>query len=92
MKILFQGLISVRTVRGSSSSNDVLSDHQVGHGIPGADNAAQVVHLTPVQIGQIVSNAVSQTLTHQTQQVREVVCVCVCGVCFITLTDRAPTV
>ena len=37
----------------------------VGHEIPGADDGAQVVQLTPIQIAQIVSNAVSQALTHQ---------------------------
>ena len=40
----------------------------VGHEIPGADDGAQVVHLTQIQIAQIVSNAVSQALTHQIQQ------------------------
>ena len=37
----------------------------VGHEIPGADDGAQVVQLTQIQIAQIVSNAVSQALTHQ---------------------------
>ena len=37
----------------------------VGHEIPGADDGAQVVQLTQIQIAQIVSNAVSQTPTHQ---------------------------
>ena len=41
----------------------------VGHEIPGADNGAQVVQLTRTQIAQIVSNAVSQALTHQMQQI-----------------------
>ena len=40
----------------------------VGHAIPGADDGAQVVQLTQIQIAQIVSNAVSQALTHQIQQ------------------------
>ena len=40
----------------------------VGHGISGADDGAQVVQLTQIQIAQIVSNAVSQALTHQIQQ------------------------
>ena len=39
----------------------------VGHEIPGADDGAQVVQLTQLQIAQIVSNAVSQALTHQIQ-------------------------
>ena len=37
----------------------------VGHGIPGAEDGAQVVQLTQIQIDQIVSNAVSRALTHQ---------------------------
>ena len=40
----------------------------VGHGIPEADDGAQVVQLTRIQIAQFVSNAVIQTLTHQIQQ------------------------
>ena len=44
-------------------------DPQVGSDIPGADDGAQVVQLTQRQIAQIVSNAVSQALTHQMQQV-----------------------
>ena len=44
-------------------------DPQVGHGIPGADDGAQVVQLTQMQIAQIVNNAVSQALTHQMQQI-----------------------
>ena len=42
----------------------------VGHGIPGADDGAQMVQLTQIQIAQIVSNAVSQALTHHMQQIR----------------------
>ena len=42
----------------------------VGHEIPGADDGAQMVQLTQIQIAQIVSNAVSQALTHQMQQIR----------------------
>ena len=37
----------------------------VGHEIPGADDGAQGVQLTQIQIAQIVSNVVSQALTHQ---------------------------
>ena len=44
-------------------------DPQVGHEISGADDGAQVVQLTQMQIAQIVSNAVSQALTHQMQQI-----------------------
>ena len=57
----------------SFQGNQGVVDPQVGHEIPGADDGAQVVHLTPVQIAQIVSNAVSQALTNQTQQLREMV-------------------
>ena len=35
---------------------------QVGHEIPGADDGAQVVQLTQMQIAQIVSNAESQVI------------------------------
>ena len=45
-------------------------DPQVGHETPGADDGAQVVQLTQMQIAQIVSNAVSQALTHEMQQKR----------------------
>ena len=44
-------------------------DPQIGHEIPGADDGAQVVQLTQMQIAQIASNAVSQALTHQMQQI-----------------------
>ena len=44
-------------------------DPQVGHEIPGADDGAQVVQLRQMQIAQIVSNTVSQALTHQMQQI-----------------------
>ena len=40
----------------------------VGHEIPGANAGTQVIQLAHVQIAQIVSNAVSQSLTHQVQQ------------------------
>ena len=57
----------------SFHGNQGAVDPQVGHEIPGADDGAQVVQLTPVQIAQIVSNAVSLALTNQTQQLREMV-------------------
>ena len=44
-------------------------DSLVGHEIPGADDGTQVVQLTQIQIAQIVSNAVSQALIHQMQQI-----------------------
>ena len=40
----------------------------VGHKIHGANDGAQAIQLTQVQIAQIVSNTVSQALTHQIQQ------------------------
>ena len=45
-------------------------DPQLGHGIPGSDDGAQVVQLTQMQIAQNVSNAVSQALTQQMLQTR----------------------
>ena len=45
-------------------------DSLVGHKLSGADDGAQVVQLTQIQIAQIVSNAVSQPLTHQMQQIK----------------------
>ena len=42
---------------------------QVGHEIPWADDGAQVVQLTQMQIAQIVSSAEGQALTHQMQQI-----------------------
>ena len=53
----------------SFQGNQGAVDPQVGHEIPGADDGAQVVQLTPVQIAQIVTNAVSQALTQHMQQV-----------------------
>ena len=44
----------------------------IGHEIPWADDGAQVVQLTQLQIAQIVSNAVSQALTHQMQQIENI--------------------
>ena len=52
--------------RGNQGEVDPLVG--VGHEVPGADDGAQVVQLTQIQIAQIVSNAVSQALTHQIQQ------------------------
>ena len=53
----------------SFQSNQGEVNPQVGHENPGADDGAQVVQLTQMQIAQIVSNAVSQALTHQMQQI-----------------------
>ena len=74
LNFLFLGLISLRTQR--QQAVEAMSfqgtrgevDSQVGHEIPEADDGAQVVQLTQIQIAQIVSNAVSQALTHQIQQ------------------------
>ena len=41
---------------------------QVEHGIPGAEEGAQVMQLTQVQLAQIVSSAVSQALIQYVQQ------------------------
>ena len=45
-------------------------DPQVGHEIPGAEEGAQIMQLTQVQLAQIVinSSAVSQVLTQHMQQ------------------------
>ena len=53
----------------SFQGNQEEVDPQVGHEIPGADYGAQVVQLTQMQTAQAVSNAVSQALTHQMQQI-----------------------
>ena len=54
--------------QGSQGEVDLLVG--VGHEISEADDGAQVVQLTQIQIAQIVSNAVSQALTRQMQQIR----------------------
>ena len=41
---------------------------QVEHEIPGAEEGAQMMQLTQVQLAQIVSSAVSQALTQHVQQ------------------------
>ena len=53
----------------SFQGNQSEVDPQVGHEIPGADDGTQVVQLTQMQVAQIVSNAVSQALTHRMQQI-----------------------
>ena len=53
----------------SFQSNQGEVDPQEGHEIHGADDDAQVVQLTQMQIAQIVSNAVSQALTHKIQKI-----------------------
>ena len=51
-----------------SNQGQVDSSVRVGHEISGANDCAQVVQLMRIQIAQIASNAVSQALTHQVQQ------------------------
>ena len=72
MKFLFldlslyvdRAVVEVMSAQGTQGEENPL----VGHEIPGAEDGAQVIQLTQVQIAQIVSNAVSQALTHQLQQ------------------------
>ena len=74
MKFLFldlslyvdRAVVEVMSAQGTQGEENPLV--RVGHEIPGAEDGAQVVQLTQVQIAQIVSNAVSQALTHQLQQ------------------------
>ena len=74
MKFLFldlslyvdRAVVEVMSAQGTQGEENPLVG--VGHEIPGAENDAQVIQLTQVQIAQIVSNAVSQALTHQLQQ------------------------
>ena len=42
---------------------------QVGHEIPGAEQGAQMMQLTQIQLAQIISSAVSQALTQHVQQI-----------------------
>ena len=51
------------STQGTQGEGDPLVG--AGHEIPGANDGAQVIQLTQVEIAQIVSNAVSQALTHQ---------------------------
>ena len=55
----------VMSAQGTQGEVDPLVG--VGHEIPGANDGAQVIQLTQVEIAQIISNAVSQALTHQIQ-------------------------
>ena len=74
MKFLFldlslyvdRAVVEVMSAQGTQGEETSLVG--VGHGIPGAEDGAQVIQLTQVQIAQIVSNAVNQALTHQLQQ------------------------
>ena len=74
MKFLFldlslyvdRAVVEVMSAQGTQGEENPLVG--VGHEIPGAEDGAQVIQLTQVQIAQIVSNAVSQALTHQLQQ------------------------
>ena len=75
MKFLFldlslyvdRAVVEVMSAQGTQGEENPLVGG-VGHEIPGAEDGAQVIQLTQVQIAQIVSNAVSQALTHQLQQ------------------------
>ena len=75
MKFLFldlslyvdRAVVEVMSAQGTQGEENPLLVG-VGHEIPGAEDGAQVIRLTQVQIAQIVSNAVSQALTHQLQQ------------------------
>ena len=42
---------------------------QVGHEMPGAEEGAQIMQLTQLQLAQIVSSAVSQALTQHMQHI-----------------------
>ena len=74
MKFLFldlslyvdRAVVEVMSAQGTQGEENPLVG--VGHEIPGAEDGAQVIQLTQVQFAQIVSNAVSQTLTHQLQK------------------------
>ena len=71
MKFLFLGTLTeaavvVMSAQGTQGEVDPLVG--IGHETPGANDGAQVIQLTQVEIAQIVSNAVSQALTHQIQQ------------------------
>ena len=61
-----RAVVEVMSAQGTQGEENPLVG--VGHEIPGAEDGAQVIQLTQVQIAQIVSNAVSQALTHQLQQ------------------------
>ena len=73
MKFLFldlslyvdRAVVEVMSAQGTQGEENPLVG--VGHEIPGAEDGAQVIQLTQVQIAQIVSNAVSQALAHQLQ-------------------------
>ena len=68
MKFVFLGLIFVVAMSFQGNQGEVDRLVGVGHEILGADGGAQVMQLMQLQIAQIVSNAVSQALTHQMQQ------------------------
>ena len=59
---LAEAAVVVMSAQGTQGEVDPLVG--VGHKISGANHGAQVIQLTQVEIAQIVSNAVSQALTH----------------------------
>ena len=63
---LTEAAVEAMSAQGTQGEVDPLV--RVGHEILGANDGAQVIQLTQVEIAQIVSNAVSQALPHQIQQ------------------------
>ena len=61
-----EAAVEAMSAQGTQGEVDPLVG--VGHEIPGANDGAQVIQLKQVQIAQIVSNALSQALTHQIRQ------------------------
>ena len=61
-----EAAVEAMSAQGTQGEVDPLVG--VGHEIPGANDGAKVIQLTQVEIAQIASNAVSQALTHQIQQ------------------------
>ena len=52
-----EAAVEAMSAQGTQGGVDPLVG--VGHGIPGANDGAQVIQLTQVEVAQIVSNAVS---------------------------------
>ena len=70
MKFLFRILITSTAVVVAISFQGYKGEvkPQVGQEIPAAEEGAQMMQLTQVQLAQIVSSAVSQALTQHVQQ------------------------
>ena len=60
---LTEAAVVAMSAQGTQGEGDPIVG--VGHEIPGANDGAQVIQLTQVEIAQIVSNAASQALAHQ---------------------------